>query len=79
MDEPTSAIGEAEAEVLFEAIRTLTAQGVGVIYVSHRLTELFAIAEDCTVFRDGGFLASGRMADIDGRGRVTSPSARDRR
>ncbi len=70
MDEPTSAIGEAEAEVLFDAIRTLTAQGVGVIYVSHRLTELFAIADDYTVFRDGGFVASGRMADIDRRGLV---------
>ncbi len=70
MDEPTSAIGEAETEVLFDAIRTLTAQGVGVIYVSHRLTEIFAIADDYTVFRDGGFVATGRIADIDRPGLV---------
>ena len=70
MDEPTSAIGEAETEVLFDAIRTLTEHGVGVIYVSHRLTEIFAIADDYTVFRDGGFVAAGRVADIDRRGLV---------
>ncbi len=70
MDEPTSAIGEAEAETLFDAIRRLTAHGVGVIYVSHRLTEIFAIADDYTVFRDGGFVAAGRIADIDRRGLV---------
>ncbi len=70
MDEPTSAIGEAETEILFDAIRTLTAQGTGVIYVSHRLTEIFAIADDYTVFRDGGFVATGRIADTDRRGLV---------
>ncbi len=70
MDEPTSAIGEAETEILFDAIRTLTAHGVGVIYVSHRLTEIFAIADEYTVFRDGGFVATGRIADIDRPGLV---------
>ena len=70
MDEPTSAIGEAETEVLFDAIRTLTGQGVGVVYVSHRLTEIFAIADDYTVFRDGGFVAAGRVADIGRAGLV---------
>ena len=70
MDEPTSAIGEAEAAILFDAIRTLTAQGVGVIYVSHRLTEIFDIADEYTVFRDGGFVAAGRIADIDRPGLV---------
>lgn len=70
MDEPTSAIGEAETEILFDAIRTLTAHGVGVVYVSHRLTEIFAIADDYTVFRDGGFVATGRIADIDRPGLV---------
>ncbi len=70
MDEPTSAIGEAETAILFDAIRTLTGHGVGVIYVSHRLTEIFAIADDYTVFRDGGFVAMGRIADIDRPGLV---------
>ncbi|WP_050476707.1 sugar ABC transporter ATP-binding protein [Herbaspirillum rhizosphaerae] len=65
MDEPTSAIGERETEVLFNAIRSLTAQGTGIIYVSHRLSEIFQIADDYTVFRDGCFVESGRIADID--------------
>ncbi len=65
MDEPTSAIGERETEVLFNAIRNLTAQGTGIIYVSHRLSEIFQIADDYTVFRDGRYVDSGRIADID--------------
>jgi putative xylitol transport system ATP-binding protein len=65
MDEPTSAIGEKETTVLFEAIEHLKSQGVGVIYVSHRLSELFSIADDYTVFRDGRFVQTGRLGDID--------------
>jgi len=67
MDEPTSAIGEAETEVLFAAIRRVTAQGVGVLYVSHRLSEIFSIADEYTVLRDGSFVQSGKIADIDRR------------
>ncbi|AKS05130.1 sugar ABC transporter ATP-binding protein [Pseudomonas trivialis] len=65
MDEPTSAIGEREAETLFKAIRRLTERGAGIIYVSHRLSELAQIADDYSIFRDGAFVESGRMADID--------------
>ena len=64
MDEPTSAIGEAETEVLFKAIRQLTAHGVGVVYVSHRFSEIFTIAQDYTVLRDGARVESGLIADI---------------
>lgn len=67
MDEPTSAIGESETAILFDAIRRVTAQGAGVLYVSHRLSEIFTIADSYTVFRDGGFVQSGRLADIDRR------------
>ena len=67
MDEPTSAIGENETEVLFDAIRSVSAQGAGIIYVSHRLSEIFTIADQYTVFRDGGFIESGFLADIDRR------------
>jgi len=67
MDEPTTAIGEHETEILFESIRRVTAQGVGILYVSHRLSEIFTIADDYTVFRDGGFVQSGKIADIDRR------------
>jgi putative xylitol transport system ATP-binding protein len=65
MDEPTSAIGEAETDTLFEAIRNLTAQGTGIIYVSHRLTEVLRIADRYTVLRDGAFVETGALADID--------------
>ncbi|HYG07285.1 MAG TPA: sugar ABC transporter ATP-binding protein [Stenotrophomonas sp.] len=64
MDEPTSAIGERETRMLFDAIRAAAAQGTGIIYVSHRLGELFEIADDYTLFRDGAYVESGVMADI---------------
>jgi putative xylitol transport system ATP-binding protein len=64
MDEPTSALGESEAEQLFEAISRLKAQGKGVIYVSHRLTEILDIADSYTVFRDGAYVEDGRIADV---------------
>lgn len=64
MDEPTSALGEAEADQLFAAIKTLKAKGKGVIYVSHRLSEIFQIADTYTVFRDGSFVSSGAMASV---------------
>lgn len=61
MDEPTSALGEHEVEQLFEATRILKARGKGVIYVTHRLSEIFDIADTYTVFRDGRFIGSGPM------------------
>ena len=67
MDEPTSAIGERETEILFAAIRRIAARGAGIVYVSHRLSEIFSIADSYTVFRDGGFVETGRIADIDRR------------
>ena len=67
MDEPTSAIGEREADILFAAIRRIAVRGTGVIYVSHRLSEIFSIADHYTVLRDGGFVENGRIADIDRR------------
>lgn len=65
MDEPTSAIGEEEVEHLFAAIRKLAAQGRGIVYVSHRLAEIFRVADTYTVFRDGQFIDSGKIRDID--------------
>ncbi len=53
MDEPTAALTEDEVLKLFEIIRTLKAQGVGIVYISHRLEEVFQIADRITVFRDG--------------------------
>lgn len=64
-DEPTSALGEAEAEQLFAAIALLKARGKGIVYVSHRLSEIFSIADSYTVFRDGQFVQDGALADIN--------------
>ena len=63
MDEPTSAVGEKEAGYLFEVVQRLKAQGKGIIYVSHRLSEIFEIADSYTVFRDGRFVGSGEVKD----------------
>src|SRR5437867_5938126 len=58
MDEPTSALTESEIDQLFAAIRRLTARGVGVIYISHRLEELSRIGDRATVLRDGRYVAT---------------------
>jgi putative xylitol transport system ATP-binding protein len=63
-DEPTSAIGDEDTQKLFTALRELAARGKGIIYVSHRLQEFFAIADTYTVFKDGARVGSGRMTDI---------------
>jgi putative xylitol transport system ATP-binding protein len=65
MDEPTSAIGEKEAQQLFKTIERLKAAGKGVVYVSHRLSEIFQIADAYTVFRDGLYIGAGDLPDID--------------
>jgi len=64
MDEPTSALGEREADQLFSTIRHLTSLGKGIIFVSHRLMEIFEIADDYTVLRDGSYIESGKTRDI---------------
>ena len=53
MDEPTSALPESEVQYLFRTIRGLKARGVAIVYVSHRLNEIFEICDDITVLRDG--------------------------
>lgn len=56
MDEPTSSLAEREVAYLFEVIRKLRGQGVGIIYISHKLNELFAITDKITVLRDGQYV-----------------------
>ena len=64
MDEPTSALGEEDAQKLFQAINKLASLGKGIIYVSHRLSEIFQIADSYTVFRDGGYIGEGEIKNI---------------
>jgi inositol transport system ATP-binding protein len=64
MDEPTSALTDKEVNHLFQIIRTLKAQGTGVIYITHKMNELFEIADEVSVFRDGRFVGEHRAADV---------------
>ena len=65
MDEPTSALTDAEVARLFAVIRTLRGAGAGVIYISHRLEEVFAISDRVTVLRDGATIATRATADVE--------------
>jgi len=58
MDEPTAALSERETEKLFEIVRTLKSQGATILFVSHRLKEVFAISDRITVLRDGRFITT---------------------
>ena len=64
MDEPTSALGERDAGHLFAIIRELKAQGKGILYITHRLEELFEIADEVSVLRDGRYVGSGTPASL---------------
>ena len=65
MDEPTSSLDEREVSVLFDVMRRLRAEGVAVIFISHRLDELYQVCDRVTVMRDGRTVMAGRMGDID--------------
>lgn len=65
MDEPTTALSDEEIKNLFEIMRELKAEGVSMIYISHKMPELFQICDRYTVLRDGKFIASGFFRDID--------------
>jgi simple sugar transport system ATP-binding protein len=67
LDEPTSSLSDAEANVLFAQLRRFRAQGTAILYVSHRLEEVFALADEITVLRDGRRVWTGPTA-------ATSPS-----
>jgi ribose transport system ATP-binding protein len=65
MDEPTSSLEQREVETLFGVIERLRSQGIAIVYVSHRLDELFRICDQVTVMRDGRVVHQGAMADLD--------------
>jgi inositol transport system ATP-binding protein len=64
MDEPTSALTEREVEHLFRIIRTLKAQGTGIVYITHKMNELFEIADEVSVFRDGRFIGEHPASEV---------------
>ena len=65
MDEPTSSISEKEVKQLFDKIAELKAKGVSIIYISHKMEEVFQIADDITVLRDGTVVSTDRAEDLD--------------
>jgi ABC-type sugar transport system ATPase subunit len=64
LDEPNSALDEKETERLFAVLRRLAASGISILYVSHRLEEVFAIADRITVIRNGRIVASAPRAEL---------------
>ena len=65
MDEPTAALTESDVTRLFDVVRRLKQRGVGIVYISHRLDEIFAIADRVTVLRDGAYVGSREVADTN--------------
>ncbi len=65
MDEPTASLSKEDTENLYRVIRKLREQGVGVVYITHRLEELSVIADRVTVLRDGQVIGTHNMAEID--------------
>ena len=64
MDEPTSALTEKEVTHLFEIIRELKKAGKGIVYITHKMNELFEIADEVSVFRDGRYIGTHHSADV---------------
>ena len=65
MDEPTGWLAASEVVKLHATIRTLKARGVGIVYISHVLDEIFAVCDTVTIMRDGRVVAESAVADID--------------
>ena len=63
-DEPTAALTESEAQALFGIIRELKARGISIIYISHRMAEIFALCDRVTVFRDGRHVSTDQVAEV---------------
>ena len=64
MDEPTSALTETEVAHLFRIIRQLRAQGKGIVYITHKMNELFEIADEVSVFRDGRYIDTKKSSEV---------------
>lgn len=65
MDEPTTALTNKEIDNLFDIMRGLREQGVSIIYISHKMPELFKICDSYTVLRDGRLIGSGKFSELD--------------
>jgi methyl-galactoside transport system ATP-binding protein len=77
MDEPTSSLTENEVEHLFSIIRDLRSKGVAIIYISHKMEEIFRIADSVTVMRDGRVIATHPVSGIDDNKLISLMVGRD--
>ena len=65
MDEPTAALTQSETEVLFDVVRSLKEKGVSIVYISHRMEEIFELCDRITVLRDGSYIGTEKISDLD--------------
>ena len=72
LDEPTAALTEREAQVLFDIMRKLAAQGIAIIYISHRMVEIFDNCDRVTVLRDGQYIRTDNVSDTTPDGVVNA-------
>ena len=77
MDEPSATLTDKELKVLFETMRRLKERGITIIYISHRLDEIFEICDNFTVLRDGQVVGSGTVSDISRRELIKLMVGRD--
>jgi len=77
MDEPTAPLTDRETESLFRVIRSLKERGVGVIYISHRLEEIFEVGDRVSVLRDGTLVHACPIREIDRRGLIRKMVGRE--
>ena len=77
MDEPTSALGDEDVERLFALLRRLTARGVAIVYVSHKMQEIFQIADRITVMRDGAYIGTREARGTDVKEIITMMVGRE--
>ena len=77
LDEPTASLTTRETEQLFKTIRSLKAEGKSIIYISHRLDEIFEICDRATVFRDGRYVGTSKVADLTKAALIRMMTERD--
>lgn len=77
LDEPTAALTESEVETLFAILKKLKARGVGMIYISHKLDEVFRMSDRITVLRDGRTVASHTASAVDRNGVIAAMVGRE--
>jgi len=76
-DEPTSSLNEKEAQILFGIIQSMAKQGVGIFYISHKLSEIFFLCHKVTVLRDGSYITSNEINNLDADHVVSQMVGRD--